>query len=162
MDDRSYNGSYYDLAREWIVALINKNHDAVFSDAVRDVIDYAENYLRHNFVIDEQSLRLISDFNNGYNLDKYPDHPKSCTIDPMVSFDAEYDSEKAKDRLYFNVMIDSVFKKQLGSVSGKGRFKESFWLDSYAGELLEIVVRFKSDWCGMGGTIRLNSVMFSV
>jgi hypothetical protein len=170
-DEELYTGRYYKLAREWIVALINRNHDSVFSNVINSAVIFAEDYIKTSrsssqdtksqYIAVDRVIQLLSDFNNGLNIDTYPDHPKSCTINPAVTIDADYDSERAKDKLYFNLMIDSVFRKQLASVSGKGRYAETIYLDSYAGEYVEIVARFNSDWVSMGKTIRLNSVSFS-
>lgn len=166
-DDEEYAGLYYDLAREWIVALLNEANGAKVPEQVRDTIKSTETaLLAWNSTMESgesilAQLDLLSDYNNGRNINLHPGHPKNCEIAPAIRIDADYDTERSKDKLYFNLLVDSVFKRQLDVVSDKGSYKKRISLDLFAGEYIEVVVRFNSDWVGMGGTIRLNAISFS-
>lgn len=176
LDEEEYQGVYYDLAREWIAMSLNV---AVGSPASNQTFYYqtvaqrallqfsAETMTLQDKVYDIPISTLVtalSNYNGGRSVDLYPGNPFSCTMNPFIQVDMEYDTERAKDRVYVNAKLNGAFHRQLETVSGLGRLDKFIYLDSYLEEndrvSLEIEIRFTSDDGITSKGVRINKIVF--
>ena len=176
LDDETLIGVYYDLAREWLATWLNRANGSPASETVVQAFVNCKEILQENqhdalnFRLGEhkdgsdsnQILSTLYAYNNGNDV-KINGDPLACTLNTAFYIRAEYDTRKSIDVLRIVVKANGKDKKELKSVSGAGIIDETFYLDGFADERIEIDIRFTSEHgqVSSGRGIIIRRVVFS-